>query len=64
KTMKVAQTIDVPSGPSEVIVSDDGKSAYVACNFADQVAMIDLKTMKVVRLIDAGKFTDGLGWAR
>ena len=47
KTMKVVRTVDVPDGPSEVVVSDDGKTAYVACNFADQVAEIDLAGWKV-----------------
>jgi DNA-binding beta-propeller fold protein YncE len=63
KTMKVVRTIDVPGGPSEVLVSDDGKTAYVACNFADQVAVIDLAGWKVAGVIDAGKFADGLAWA-
>jgi YVTN family beta-propeller protein len=64
KAMKVARTIDVPGGPSEVLVSEDGKTAYVACNFADQVAVIDLAGWKVAGVIDAGKFADGLAWAR
>jgi DNA-binding beta-propeller fold protein YncE len=57
------RTIDVPGGPSEVLVGDDGKTAYVACNFADQVAVIDLAGWKVAGVIDAGKFADGLAWA-
>jgi YVTN family beta-propeller protein len=64
KRMKVVRTIDVPGGPSEVLVSDDGKTAYVACNLADQVAVIDLTGWNVAQLIDAGKFADGLAWAR
>jgi YVTN family beta-propeller protein len=64
KTMKVVRTVDVPGGPAEVLVSDDGKTAYVACNFADQVAVIDLAEWKMTGVIDAGKFADGLAWAR
>jgi DNA-binding beta-propeller fold protein YncE len=64
KTMKVVRTIDVPGGPAEVLVNDDGKTAYVVCNFADQVAVIDLAGWKVAGVIDAGKFADGLAWAR
>jgi DNA-binding beta-propeller fold protein YncE len=64
KKMKVARTVDVPGGPSEVLVSDDGKTAYVACNFADQIAVIDLAGWEVAKVIDAGKFADGMAWAR
>jgi DNA-binding beta-propeller fold protein YncE len=64
KGMKVARTIDVPGGPAEIVMSEDGKMAYVACNYADNVAVIDLADWKVARTIDAGKFADGLAWAR
>ena len=64
KGMKVARTIDVPGGPAEIVMSEDGKMAYVACNYADKVAVIDLADWKVARTIDAGKFADGLAWAR
>jgi YVTN family beta-propeller protein len=64
KTMKVVRTIDVPGGPSAILVSEDGKTAYVACNFADQVAVIDLAGWKMAGVIDAGKFADGMAWAR
>ena len=51
-------------GPSAVLVSEeDGKTAYVACNYADQVA-VDLAGWKVEGLIDAGKDADGMAWAR
>ncbi len=42
KTMQVAQTIDVPDGPAEILMTPDGKTAYVACNSKNQVAEIDL----------------------
>ena len=44
----------------EVAVSADGKLAYVACNFSDQVAVVDLAGWKVQKLITAGKFADGM----
>ena len=62
--MKVTKTIDVPDGPAEVLITPDGKNAYVACNYKNQVAEIDLAQMKVSRVIDAGKDADGLAWAR
>jgi YVTN family beta-propeller protein len=47
-----------------VLVSPDGKKAYVACNFDSQVAVIDVAQWKVERLIDAGKDADGMAWAQ
>ena len=64
KTLKVARTIDVPSLPQEVLMRPDGKVAYVSCNTSGKVAAIDLAEWKVQSLIDAGKFADGLGWAK
>jgi hypothetical protein len=36
----------------------------VACNFSNQVAVIDLGVWKVEKMIEAGKFSDGLAMAR
>ena len=63
-TMQVARTIDVPAKPQEVLVRPDGKVAYVSCAGASQVAAIDLVEWKVRSLIDAGKYSDGLAWAK
>jgi DNA-binding beta-propeller fold protein YncE len=63
KTMSVARTIDVAEGPTEILVSPDGKSAFVSCTRSKQVAQIDLEHWKVSRLIDAGAQDDGLAWA-
>jgi DNA-binding beta-propeller fold protein YncE len=64
KTMQVARTIEVPDGPAEILMAPDGKTAYVACNYKNQVAQIDLAQWKVTRVIDAGKDADGLAWAK
>jgi len=63
KTMKVARTIDVAEGPTEILVSPDGKSAFVSCTRSKQVAQIDLESWEVSRLINAGSQADGLAWA-
>ncbi len=63
-TMKVARTIDVPASPQEVLIRPDGKIAYVSCNTSGKVAAIDLAQWKVQSLITAGKFADGLAWAK
>ncbi|HEX6495980.1 MAG TPA: cytochrome D1 domain-containing protein [Acidobacteriaceae bacterium] len=63
-SMKVVRNIDVPSAPQEVLIRPDGKVAYVSCNNSGQVAAIDLSRWKVQSLITAGKFADGLAWAK
>jgi DNA-binding beta-propeller fold protein YncE len=63
-TMKVVRNIDVPASPQEVLIRPDGKVAYVSCNTSGKVAAIDLAGWKVQKLITAGKFADGLAWAR
>jgi DNA-binding beta-propeller fold protein YncE len=63
KAMKLAQSIPVCADPQETLVRPDGKVGYVSCVGSDQVAEIDLGTMKVSRLFATGKGTDGLAWA-
>jgi DNA-binding beta-propeller fold protein YncE len=63
-TMQVVHKIDVPAAPQEVLIRPDGKIAYVSCNTSGKVAAIDLSQWKVQKLIAAGKFADGLAWAK
>jgi YVTN family beta-propeller protein len=63
-SMKVVRNIDVPAAPQEVLIRPDGKVAYVSCNTSGKVAAIDLAQWKVQKLITAGKFADGLAWAK
>ena len=63
-SMQVVRKIGVPSTPQEILVRPDGKVAYVSCNSSGQVAAIDLTQWKVQNLIAAGKFADGLAWAK
>ena len=64
KTLKVVRTIDVPHAPNEILPSPDGKVAYVSCPNSNQVAVIDLSQWKVKSLINAGKYADGMAWAK
>jgi DNA-binding beta-propeller fold protein YncE len=50
--------------PQEVLIRPDGKIAYVSCAGSGKVAAIDLAQWNVQKLIDAGKFADGLAWAK
>ncbi len=61
--MKLAHVLDMPKSPQEVLIRPDGQFAYVSCDASQQVAVIDLKTIKVEKLIATGKGADGLAWA-
>ena len=63
-SMQVVRNIDVPAAPQEVLIRPDGKVAYVSCATSGEVAAIDLSQWKVQKLIIAGKFADGLAWAK
>jgi DNA-binding beta-propeller fold protein YncE len=64
ESMQVARNIDVADKPQEILIRPDGKMAYVSCAGAGKVAAIDLAQWKVQNLIPAGKYADGLGWAK
>ena len=66
KTLTVAQTIDVPAQPQEVLIRPDGKVAYVSCNTSHQIAAIALDGPIAnwkPTLIEAGNGADGLAWS-
>lgn len=62
--MQVVQHVSVPSAPQEILIRPDGKVAYVSCNESGKVAVIDLVNWKVEKLIAAGRYADGLAWAK
>ena len=66
KAGTVAKNIDLAAGthPQEALVRPDGKVAYVSCDHSGQVAEIDTANWTVKRMIDTGKVSDGLAWAR
>ena len=64
QTMTFARTVKVPAAPQEVLVRPDGGAAYVSCDASRQVAVIDVKEWQVSALINTGRGTDGLAWAK
>ena len=66
KTMTVAKNIELAKGthPQEALVEPDGKMAFVSCDRSGQVAEIDTANWTVTRMIDTGKVSDGLAWAK
>jgi YVTN family beta-propeller protein len=53
----------VGTGAAGIMVSPDGSKAYIACSPDNYIAVIDLKTLKLIDHIDVGKNPDGLAWA-
>jgi DNA-binding beta-propeller fold protein YncE len=64
ESMQVSRNIDIADKPQEILIRPDGKMAYVSCAGAGKVAAIDLSQWRVQSLIAAGKYADGLGWAK
>lgn len=62
-TMRVVRTIKVPPSPQEVLVRPDGMVAYASCSASHQIAAIQTNDWSV-KLIEAGRGADGLGWAK
>jgi len=60
---KEVKQFSLGGGGAGILIAPDGSRAYVAVSSADKIAVIDLKTLKVVGQIDAGKQPDGLAWA-
>jgi DNA-binding beta-propeller fold protein YncE len=63
-SMTVARRIEVPSSPQEILIPPSSNVAYVSCNTSGKVAVVDLAHWTVQKQIAAGKFADGLAWAK
>ena len=64
QSMQVGRNIEVADKPQEILIRPDGKIAYVSCAGTGKVAAIDLTQWEVQNLIAAGKYADGLAWAK
>lgn len=63
KTHAVAYRIPIEeNGASGIQMQPDGKRVFIACPRDHFVAVVDLKKMKRIATIDAGREPDGLGW--
>jgi YVTN family beta-propeller protein len=60
---KVLGSVEVGSSPVGVVVTPDNKKAYVAVYGENDVAVIDLKTLKVIKRIPTGLAPDGIAIA-
>ena len=53
--LKVRSTIPICQQPEDIAILPDNSKAFVACAGSGQVASIDLKTDKLLALLDVGK---------
>jgi YVTN family beta-propeller protein len=60
---QVVKRIPVGHGGGGIQMQPDGARAYAACAPDDKVAVIDLRRLELVGMIDAGGNPDGLAWA-
>jgi YVTN family beta-propeller protein len=54
--------IKIGTGAAGIEIQPDGSRVYVACTPDNYVAAVDVKSLKVIGRIDAGKQPDGLWW--
>jgi len=53
--LRVRTTLPICAQPTDIAILPDNSKAFVACSGSAQVASIDLKTDKVLALLDVGK---------
>lgn len=66
KTRAERGSIAMPEGsaPIGILVAPDGRHAFVANTRANSVAVIDVRAMKRVALLEAGNTPDGMAWVK
>ena len=55
RQLKVRSTIPICQQPEDIAILPDSSKAFVACAGSGQVASIDLKTDKLLALLDVGR---------
>jgi YVTN family beta-propeller protein len=60
---KVVHEVDLPRAATEVLMDPRGGMAYISCFSSGQVAVLNLTTWKVERMINLSPGVDGLAWA-
>jgi YVTN family beta-propeller protein len=62
-TRKEVRRLPLGHGSAGILMQPDGSRAYVACSPDGYVAVIDLKSLKVIDHIVVGQNPDGMAWA-
>jgi YVTN family beta-propeller protein len=61
--MDVREAFDIPPALGEILVTPDGKFAYVSCPSAGTIEVLNLETKKLETPMTFTKGVDGLSWA-
>ncbi len=62
-TRREIKLMNLGRGAEGILMQPDGMRAYVSCSPDNNVAVIDLKTLKLIGRIYPGRDPDGLAWA-
>ena len=60
KTLENVGTINVPGGPDCMELTDDGKTLWTTLRWIKQVAVIDVASRKVIKMIPVGRSPHGV----
>ena len=63
KTLENVGMINVPGGPDCMEITDDKKTMWVTLRWIKKVAVVDLATRKVVKMIPVGRSPHGVFFA-
>ncbi|APW58665.1 YncE family protein [Paludisphaera borealis] len=59
---KEIKRIDTGGGGSSILITPDGKQAYIGMTEKDKVAVVDLDKLEVVSTLETGEGPDGMAW--
>jgi YVTN family beta-propeller protein len=62
-TSKLEQSFDIAAATGELLLSPDGKFAFVSCPQAGTIEILDVEGRKLLEPIKLTKGVDGLAWA-
>ena len=62
-TRKESGRVKIGHGAAGILIDPDGSRAFLGCTPDNYVAVVNLKTMKVIAQVDVGGGPDGLAWA-
>ncbi|MDB5279022.1 MAG: YncE family protein [Ferruginibacter sp.] len=63
QSRKEIKRVKLGKGAAGILMDPLGNRAFVACSADNYIALIDLKTLEVIRRLDVGGVPDGLAWA-
>ncbi|MGB2593117.1 MAG: hypothetical protein WBG02_11000 [Candidatus Acidiferrum sp.] len=62
-TSKIERSFDIPAASGELLVTPDGKFAFVSCPQTGAIEVFDIQGNKLIEPIQLTKGVDGLAWA-